>query len=409
MKNELPSSRDRYQAFQARNLKLDMTRGKPGPELLDLSNPMLTIVDSEHYHAAGGNDCRNYGILDGLPEAKNLFADYMDVAPEEILIAGNASLNLMYDEVVRSMLYGVPGGQSPWIQQGTIKFLCPVPGYDRHFNICSVLGIEMINVPMNDEGPDMHIVEKLVGEDASIKGIWCVPRYSNPNGVIYSDRVIDRFAQMKTAAPDFRIFWDNAYRHHHLVENPRDQKNLLDACKSAGVAQRALMFGSTSKITFAGGGLSFLAANKTNMDHTRKYLANQTIGYDKLNQLRHVRFFGDLAGLRKHMNQHRAILKPKFDAVDSVLTSELDGKDLAHWTRPEGGYFVSLDTRPGLAKKVVALAADVGVKLTAAGATYPGGIDPEDRNIRISPSLPGLEEIELATEVLAVCIILASE
>ncbi len=405
----------RYDAMKARGLALDMTRGKPSPEQLDLANDMLTLPGPDDYKTANGTDARNYGGVDGIPEAKALFAEYMGVSPDEIIIGGNASLTIMHDCVVRALTHGVPvrdangnlSTSKPWIQ-GKPKFLCPVPGYDRHFAVCAHFGIEMIPVPLNDDGPDMNEVERLAGADADIKGIWCVPKYSNPTGIVYSDAAVDRFASMKTAAPDFRIVWDNAYAEHHLGDGPAPLKNLLDACKDAGNGERVWMIGSTSKISFAGAGLAFLAASEANIADAKQHLAIQTIGPDKVNQLRHIRFFGDMNGLRAHMDKHALILKPKFDTVLNIFETQLSGADIAEWTRPEGGYFISLDTMPGCASEVVRLAGEAGVKLTKAGATFPYGKDPEDRNIRIAPSLPSVEEITAAMEVVAVCVKLVS-
>lgn len=404
---KLQAAKERYQAFLDENLSLDMTRGKPAPEQLDLTNEMLTCLTAEDVKAANGTDCRNYGVLDGVPEAKAFFAEYLGVEPTEVIIGGNASLTLMYDAMARAVLFGVPGSAGPWRDE-KVKWLCPSPGYDRHFNVCADLGIEMITVPMNEHGPDMDTVKQLVANDASIKGIWCVPRYSNPTGITYSDEVVDGLAQMETAAPDFRIFWDNAYHAHHLVDNPQPLKNIMDACKAAGNADRVYIFGSTSKITFAGAGVAVLAASEANLTEARRHLSMQTIGSDKLNQLRHLKFFGDVAGLHAHMRKHAAILKPKFDVVEEVLTDELADDDLATWSKPEGGYFVSLDTRPGLADKVVSMAAEAGVKLTGAGATYPLRNDPQNCNIRIAPSLPSLPEIRKAMEVVATCVKIAT-
>lgn len=402
---------DRYAAFQERRLDLDMTRGKPGPDQLDLANSMLALVTEEGFRAADGSDCRNYGGLDGLPEAKALFAEFMGVSTDEIIIGGNASLNLMYDSFMRAMVFGVGAGQKPWSQQvaqtGSLKFLCPSPGYDRHFAICEQLGMEMITVAMGPDGPDMDAVERLVAEDSTIKGIWCVPKYSNPGGCVYSDGVIARLAAMPTAAADFRIFWDNAYAHHHLIDNPPAQACMLAACKAAGNPERVYMFGSTSKISFAGSGISVMATSKANIDWTRKQIFFQTIGPDKLNQLRHVRFFKDMAGIEAHMKKHQALLAPKFAAVQTLLKRELEGTGLATWSEPKGGYFVSIDTPDGCARKVVQMAAEAGVKLTGAGATYPCGKDPRDRNIRIAPSLPPVAEIEVAMELVAICIKIA--
>lgn len=400
--------KQRYQAFEAAQLQLDMTRGKPSPEQLDLSLELLDQVSKEDYHAPNGQDCRNYGGLDGLPSLKQLFADLLDVQVDEVLIGDNASLSLMHDAVVNALLHGVVGGKQPWRALPKVKFLCPAPGYDRHFNICQHLGIEMMPVDLTDEGPDMDQVEALLSQDEAIKGMWCVPRYSNPTGIVYSDEVVNRLAGLKAAAPDFRILWDNAYVVHHLVENPKPLKSLLLACQEAGNPDRAWIFGSTSKISFAGAGVAAMAASRANLDWMLKHRFMQTIGPDKLNQLRHVRFFKDRAGVQAHMRRHAAILKPKFEVVDEILTQELGDTDMARWTKPEGGYFISLDTEAGCAKRVVELAARAGVKLTAAGATFPYRKDPLDRNIRIAPSLPSLEELRQATEVLAVCIQLVS-
>lgn len=391
----------RYQEAKGRGLSLDMTRGKPCPEQLDLAAGMLDCLGRD-YKAADGTDCRNYGVLDGLPEAKKLFAEFLEVTSPEIIVAGNSSLALMHDAVAQALLRGVPGGSQPW-REGRPKFLCPSPGYDRHFAICEHLGIDMVVVDMTDEGPDMDQVERLAAADDSIKGIWCVPKYSNPTGVVCSDAVVDRLAKMK-AASDFRIFWDNAYAVHHLTANPPALKNLLAACKAAGNTDRVLIFGSTSKISFAGSGVAMVAASEQNITYMKRNMSFQTIGYDKLNQLRHVRFFGNMAGIAAHMKKHAAILAPKFAAVTSILERELGGSGLARWTQPAGGYFVSIDTKEGCAKGVVTLAAEAGVKLTNAGATFPYGKDPADRNVRIAPSMPSLAEIEQAMEIVAICI-----
>ena len=395
--------RARYDRFRQAGMSLDLTRGKPCPAQLDLSNPMLTIVSDESFRAADGTDCRNYGGLDGLPEAKSLFAAYMGVDPTEVIIGGNASLTLMYDIFMRIMLMGVGDGQPPWSQLPRVRILCPSPGYDRHFAICANLGIEMLPVEMTGAGPDMDAIEDLVAGDETIKGIWCVPIYSNPTGEIYSDDTVNRLARMTTPAKDFRIFWDNAYAVHRFAGEPPEQKNVLTACKEAGHPERPLMFASTSKITFASGGLAVLAGSARNMDWVRQQLFYQTIGPDKLNQLRHVRFFGDLAGIRRHMQKHAAIVQPRFEAVESILSRELAGKGVADWTRPQGGYFVSFNGPDGCARAVVGMAQEAGVKLTPAGATFPLGVDPRDRNIRIAPTFAGLEDVEAAVEVLAVC------
>jgi aspartate/methionine/tyrosine aminotransferase len=403
LKAAVPELDRRYAAFLDKRLSLDMTRGKPCAEQLDLSNAMLTNVGPADFRTADGTDCRNYGGLDGLPESKALFAAFMEVAPSEILLGDNSSLALMYDSVARALSHGVPGGQGPW-SRGPAKFLCPVPGYDRHFAICEHLGIEMVNVDLTDEGPDMDRVEALVEKDESVKGIWIVPKYSNPTGAVCSNRVVERLAAMKTGAADFRIFWDNAYAHHHLVDSPPALANILTACKNAGNPDRVLMYGSTSKVSFAGAGVAMLAGSEKNIAWMRSHRSRSTIGPDKLNELRHVRFFKDMGGVWRHMQSHAAILKPKFDAVERILGRELGGKGIATFTKPLGGYFVSLDTLDGCARAVVKMAGDAGVKLTEAGATFPYGKDPRDRNIRIAPSLPKLPEIEAAMEVLAVCV-----
>lgn len=391
----------RYQEAQARGLKLDMTRGKPCREQLDLSLDLLDCLGRD-YKAADDTDCRNYGVLDGLPEARKLFAELLEVGPDEIIVAGNSSLALMHDAVAQALLLGVPGGSKPW-RDGPVKFLCPSPGYDRHFAVCQHLGIELVAVAMTDEGPDMDEVERLVAADTAIKGIWCVPRYSNPTGIVFSAAVVDRLARMK-AVPDFRVFWDNAYAVHHLTDKPKPLENLLAACKAAGNADRVLTFGSTSKISFAGAGVAMVAGSEQNIAYMKRNMSFQTIGHDKLNQLRHVRFFRNMAGIEAHMKKHAAILKPKFDAVSAILDRELGDSGMARWTRPEGGYFVSIDTQEGCAKAVVAMAAEAGVKLTSAGATFPYGKDPLDHNIRIAPSMPSQAEIEQAMELVAVCI-----
>jgi DNA-binding transcriptional MocR family regulator len=394
----------RYEQFQAQKLNIDMTRGKPSSEQLDLSLGMLTCVDANSYRTANGVDCRNYGGVEGLPEARALFADYLEVEPDEILVGGNSSLAMMYDTIVRAMTHGVVDSPLPWGRLPKVTFLCPSPGYDRHFSICQHLGIDMIPVEMGAGGPDMDRVEELVAKDESIKGIWCVPRYSNPTGIVYSDETVDRLAGMCTAAADFRIFWDNAYAVHHLDGMPARLANILAACKRAGNPERVFLFGSTSKISFAGSGLALMAGSRKNVDLTVKQMSYQTIGPDKLNHLRHVRFFGDMAGIEAHMRKHAAILKPRFDAVLEVLDRELAGKGVAVWSRPAGGFFTNLDTLDGCARRVVGMAAAAGVKLTPAGATFPYGKDPRDRNIRIAPSLPSVQEIGIAMEVVTVCI-----
>jgi aspartate/methionine/tyrosine aminotransferase len=399
---------DRYREFKSRGIALDITRGKPCPEQLDLSSDMLDIINSRNYLTQEAADCRNYGGLDGIPEAKKLLAQYLEVAPQEIIIGGNSSLNMMHDTFMRAMVKGVTKDSPPWAKLPKVKFLCPSPGYDRHFFICDYLDIDMITVKMNDTGPDMDQVEELAAGDDGIKGIWCVPRYSNPTGVVYSDEVVDRLAAMKTKANDFRIFWDNAYAVHHLDDKPARLKNILTSCKQAENPERVFIFGSTSKITFAGSGVAMMAGSAENMAMTKKQMAYQTIGPDKLNQLRHVKFFKNVTGIEDHMKKHAAILKPKFEAVQNVLEKELAGKNIADWSRPGGGYFVSIDTMEGCAAAVVQMAAEAGVKLTPAGSTYPYMKDPLDRNIRIAPSFPPLEDIRSAMQLVGICIQLVS-
>jgi DNA-binding transcriptional MocR family regulator len=398
----------KYDKLKAAKLKLNMSRGIPSPEQLALSDDLLTAVDGKTYQAANGLDCRNYGLVDGLPEVKTLFAELLEVDPKEVIVAGNSSLALMHDLIVRALLCGIPGGVTPWSKLPQVKFLCPSPGYDRHFAICQLFNIEMIPIAINSDGPDMDAVEQLAGADDTVKGIWCVPKYSNPTGITYSTAVVGRLARMTTKAADFRIFWDNSYAVHDLTDGPNQLANLLTACKTAGNPDRVFMFTSTAKISFAGGGLGVVAASETNINWLKKLMGIQTIGPDKLNQLRHVRFFKDLAGIKAQMQRHAAIIRPKFAKVQEVLERELGGSGIATWTKPNGGYFISLNTLEGCAKKVVALAAAAGVILTPAGATYPYGRDPQDRNIRIAPTFPSVAELDTAMEILAVCIQLAS-
>jgi aspartate/methionine/tyrosine aminotransferase len=398
----------RYDEFQSRQITLDMTRGKPCSEQLDLALGMLEGDIGNAYLTQNGLDCRNYGGLDGIPAAKILFADYMGVEPEELILGGNSSLNMMHDTILRAMVKGVTDSSPPWGQLPKVKFLCPSPGYDRHFFICEYLGIEMIPIDMQENGPAMDPIEDLVAKYGDIKGIWCVPKYSNPTGAVYSDEVVERLANMKTQAADFRIFWDNAYAVHHLADRPAPLKNILTACKQAGNPERAFMFGSTSKISFAGAGLAIMAGSQKNMQWVTNQMAFQTIGPDKLNQLRHTLFFKDMGGIEAHMNKHATILKPKFDAVRSILENELKGKNIASWSKPQGGYFVSIDTLEGCAAAVIKKAAEAGVKLTPAGSAYPYKNDPLDRNIRIAPSFPPLDDIQVAMELVAVCIQLVS-
>lgn len=398
---------ERYQAFRARGLALDMTRGKPCPEQLDLSLGLLDCLSSRDWRGEAG-DYRNYGGLEGIPEARRLFADYLGADVEEVIVGGNASLTMMHALFRDALIRGVASGTGPWKNLPRIRFLCPAPGYDRHFTICDYYGIEMIPVPMDAHGPVMDEVERLAGADAAIRGIWCVPRYSNPTGCTYSDEVVARLAAMPAAATDFRIFWDNAYAVHHLYETPEPLANVLEACRVAGHPERVYVFGSTSKVSFAGGGVAALAASRANVEHIKRALNTEMIGPDKLNQLRHVRFFRDMAGIEAHMHRHARILRPKFEAVQEVLGRELDGGAVARWSRPRGGYFVSVDTPDGCAQATVALAAAAGVRLTPAGATFPGGVDPRDRNIRIAPSFPPVEDVRTAMELLGICIRMAA-
>jgi DNA-binding transcriptional MocR family regulator len=397
-----------YAQLKAAKLSLDLTRGKPSSAQLDLSNSMDTVLQG-NFKGSDGTDTRNYGGLDGLPEAKALFCQMLGVKPEETLIGGNASLTLMFQTLNYAHNFGVRGAASAWNKEGKIKFLCPVPGYDRHFAICEELGIEMIPVKMNENGPDMDQVESLVKADKLIKGIWCVPRFSNPSGIVYSDAVVERIAKLATiAGPNFRVMWDNAYCIHALQHGAPALANVMDLARKQGTEDSLFIFGSTSKITFAGAGQAFMGASVENLKHFKKHLGIVTIGPDKVNQLRHVKFFGDFNGLLAHMDKHAELLKPRFDAVISHLDSGIKNTDMGSWTVPQGGYFVSFDARPGLAKQIVKLADEVGVKLTPAGATFPYGKDPEDRNIRLAPSFPSLADINKAMEVFVLCVKLAS-
>jgi DNA-binding transcriptional MocR family regulator len=397
-----------YQAILAQKLNLDLTRGKPSAEQLSLSDALDGILKG-NYTATDGTDTRNYGGLDGLPEAKQLGANILGVSPADILVGGNSSLTLMFQVMLTAMQFGLKDAASAWKNEGEVKFLCPVPGYDRHYTVCEQLGIKMINVPMTSTGPDMDVVEQLVKADPSIKGIWCVPKYSNPTGVVYSDETVERIAALgKIAGPNFRVFWDNAYGVHDLVDNPPQLASILEATRRQGTEDSVIQFGSTSKITHAGSGVAFVAASAANLAGIKKFLNTCTIGPDKVNQIRHTRFLPDAAALKTHMQKHAALLNPRFDAVLSALSEAFEGTDLGSWEKPLGGYFVAFDTRKGCARETVRLAAEAGVKLTPAGATYPYGKDPEDRNIRIAPSVPTVPEVVAAMKVFVTCVKLAS-
>ena len=411
LEQELKMIRKHYRHFQDLDLHLDMSRGKPCTEQLDLSMEMLDELNGEvDLRCEDGTDCRNYGVLDGIREAKELIGDMMENHPDNIIIYGNSSLNVMYDTVARAMTHGIMGNK-PWAKLDRVKFLCPVPGYDRHFRITEYFGIEMINIPMTETGPDMDLVEKYVESDPAVKGIWCVPKYSNPQGYSYSDETVRRFAHLKPAAPDFRIYWDNAYSIHHLYDDPDRQDvilEILSECREAGNPDIVFKFISTSKVTFPGSGLAALTASKKNLDDAAKHMLVQTIGHDKMNQLRHVRFFGNMANMHEHMRRHAAILRPKFEMLYDIFETSLGSLEIGSWTKPKGGYFISFDALDGCAKAIVAKCAEAGVKLTPAGATFPYGKDPRDRNIRIAPSYPELDELEKAAQVFVLAVRLVS-
>lgn len=398
-----------YKDAQSKGLKLDMSRGKPGKTQLDLSLPMLDVLTSnDEMAASNGMDIRNYGVLDGLPEAKQLMAEMMDTTADHVAIFGNASLTIMYDTVARGMIKGFLG-ETPWCKLDKVKFLCPVPGYDRHFAITEHFGIEMINIPLNSDGPDMDMVEQYVNNDASVKGIWCVPKYANPTGISYSDEVVKRFANLKPAAKDFRIFWDNAYCIHHLYEDKQDQiLDIISECEKAGNPDMVFEFGSTSKVSFPGAGVAAFAASHANLEDMKKSMTIQCIGHDKINQVRHVKFFKDRAGLDAHMMKHAALMRPKFEAVLKVLNEELNGLEIGTWIVPNGGYFISFNAMEGCAKAIVEKCKEAGVVMTGAGATYPYKKDPKDSNIRIAPSFPTPEEMEDAAKLFALCVKLVS-
>ena len=398
-----------YAEAKAKGLALDMSRGKPSAKQLDVSLGLLdTINSSSDLKALDGTDCRNYGVLDGIPEAKKLMADMMGTTPDHVIVYGNASLNIMYDQISRAYTHGILGN-TPWCKLDKVKFLCPVPGYDRHFAITERFGIEMINIPMSESGPDMGMVEEYVSKVASVKGIWCVPKYSNPQGYTYSEETVKRMAALKPAAEDFRIFWDNAYVIHDLYDDNKDEiADIISECEKAGNPDMVFEFASTSKVSFPGSGIAALATSANNIADIKKQLTIQTIGHDKLNQLRHVRFFKDINGLKEHMRKHAEFIRPKFEAVESVLEEELSGLGIGSWTEPKGGYFISFDAMDGCAKAIVAKCKEAGVKLTGAGATFPYGKDPKDSNIRIAPSFPTPEEMKQAADLFVLCVKLVS-
>lgn len=399
---------EQYDALAAKNLNLDLTRGKPSAAQVALSDALDGILDG-NYRAADGSDARNYGGLEGLPEARALFAEVLGTAPEETLVGGNSSLTLMYQVMDFALREGLRGAESAWGNRAQVKFLCPVPGYDRHFSVCEYLGIEMIPVRLLDSGPDMDQIEALVAADADIKGIWCVPRFSNPTGCVYSEDTVERLARLpQVASANFIVMWDNAYAVHTLQDDAPALASIAAHARALGTMDGIFQFGSTSKITFAGAGVAFVGSSERNLAAFRAHLAFQTIGPDKVNQLRHVRFLKDSETLNAHMSRHAALLKPRFDAVLGTLERELAGSGMGSWTTPQGGYFVSFDALPGLASEIVALAGNVGVKLTPAGATFPYGKDPDNRNIRLSPSFPAQDDVQASVDVFVLCVKIAS-
>ncbi len=406
---EIEALRAEYRRYQGLELELDMSRGKPCRDQLDLSMGMMDALNSNaDLSCEDGTDCRNYGVLEGIHEAKVLIGDMMENNPDNILIYGNSSLNVMYDQIARSFSHGVMGN-TPWYKLDKVKWLCPVPGYDRHFGITEYFNIEMIPVPMTPNGPDMDMVEKLVSEDKAIKGIWCVPKYSNPQGYSYNDETVRRFARLKPAARDFRIYWDNAYGVHHLYDDHQDYLiEILAECKRAGNPDLVYKFSSTSKITFPGSGIAAIASSANNLEDIKAQLKNQTIGHDKVNQLRHVRFFKDIHGMTEHMRKHAAVLRPKFETVENIFEENLGGLGIAEWTKPNGGYFISFDGMEGTARLIVDRAMKAGVKLTPAGSTWPYHKDPHDSNIRIAPTYPTLEDLSTAAKLFTVCVKLVS-
>lgn len=398
-----------YARYKGMGLSLNMARGKPAASQLELCMPMMDVLNSESVlKAENGVDCRNYGELTGIPEAKALIAQMVGTTPEHVLVYGNSSLNIMYDTVSRSFTHGVMGS-TPWCRLEKVKFLCPVPGYDRHFGVTEFFGVEMVNVPMTEEGPDMDMVERLVSSDEAIKGIWCIPKYSNPQGITYSDETVRRFAALKPAAKDFRIYWDNAYVVHHLYEEEQDEiLDIIEECEKAGNPDMVYEFCSTSKVSFPGAGVAAVIASEANLKDIQKQLTMQTIGHDKINQLRHVRYFKDIAGINAHMMKHAAIMRPKFEMVERIFAEELEGLGVGSWINPKGGYFICFEAMEGCAKNIVAKAKEAGVELTPAGAPFPYGQDPEDSVIRVAPTFPTMEELEQATRIFVLCVKLAS-
>lgn len=399
----------KFEEAKAKGLKLDMSRGKQSTAQLDMTMSIMNVFDSDSVlKTENGVDCRNYGLMDGIPEVKKLLGDMMGVPAQNVLVYGNSSLSVMYDAISHSVTHGVMGS-TPWCKLDKVKFLCPVPGYDRHFKITEYFGIEMINIPMTADGPDMDLVEKYVNEDEAVKGIWCVPKYSNPQGISYSDETVRRFANLKPAAKDFRIYWDNAYAVHHLYDDKQDEiLEILSECEKAGNPDIVFEFCSTSKVSFAGGGIAGMAASSANLDYIKEGMTVRTIGYDKVNQLRHVRYFKDINGIREHMRKHAEIIRPKFEAVLQVLDREIGGLGIGEWNRPVGGYFISFEAMEGCAKAIVAKCKEAGVVMTGAGATYPYGNDPKDSNIRIAPTFPTPEEMAEAADLFVLCVKLVS-
>lgn len=404
--------RAEFEQIKSLHLKLDMSRGKPSQDQLNLSNELMDVLNSDSYFLdSTGTDCRNYGVSGGIPEAKNLMGEMSEVAGNDMIIFGNSSLNIMFDQVSRSYTHGVCGN-TPWCKlDQPVKWLCPSPGYDRHFKVTEYFGFELITIPMTPTGPDMDLVEQYVNNDPMVKGIWCVPKYSNPQGYSYSDETVRRFANLNPAADDFRIYWDNAYSIHHLYDEPERQDTILELlheCRKAGHPDICFKFISTSKVTFPGAGLAALAASQKNLEDIARHMSVQTIGHDKLNQLRHVRYFGNMANMRQHMRRHAATLRPKFEAVEETLEQEIGGLGIGSWTKPNGGYFISFDSLDGCAREIVQRCAEAGVKMTPAGATYPYGRDPHDSNIRVAPSYPPLDELKKAAQVFVLSIKLVS-